>query len=127
MIRQTLQDKWAYDISKDVISKGEIYDVDVIKQSIDGIICTLYEERLFNGSIGSAAGTTPFSIITTQSGESFLDSLISSVTSLEPRIMVLNNGCKLVVLSNQSSIIVTILYILRRTNEINTFIKKLVF
>ena len=36
---------WAYDLAKDVISTGEVYDNDAIEQSIENIIATIFEKE----------------------------------------------------------------------------------
>jgi hypothetical protein len=126
-MRQTLKEKWSYDISDKPISYGEIYDEDVIKQSIKAIISTMFYERLFNHTIGSAAGTTPFTNMTESGGEAFLDSIINSIQNQENRVIILKNSCNIVIFRDQNSCLLTISYILKRTNTPSKFVTKLIF
>ena len=107
---------FAYDLSKD-ISKGEIYDYDVINQSIEIILTTLFKDRLFNPYFGCILGSSPFETINSTSGEKLLDSIISSINRLEKRITILSNLCRIVVLSNQRAIIITLPYVVKNASN----------
>ena len=43
---RNISEKWAYDIDKNPIDQGEIWDVDCINQSIEMILGTMPGERL---------------------------------------------------------------------------------
>ena len=74
-------DRWAYDISQNPISKGEIYDTDVINQSIENILMTTVGERIFNINYGSNLMYRVFEIASEKTGEKILDSLQYSIHS----------------------------------------------
>jgi phage baseplate assembly protein W len=118
---------WAYDISIKVISQGEIHDKAVVEQSVTAIIMTMYHERIFNHSMGSVAGTTPFTILNETSGEAFLDSIIESIKKWEDRITVLSQQATLKLLNDQSACIISIPYIIKASGVPSKYEKKLIF
>ena len=118
---------WAYDISKNVISKGEIYDKDVINQSVEGIIMTMFHERIFFHQFGCVAGTTCFTTLTDVSGETFLDSIIESIKTWEDRIIVLSQQATLQLMNDQGAAIIGIPYIIKATGVASKYEKKLIF
>ena len=87
-IQKQMVDSWAYDISKNVLSKGEIRDVDVINQSIESIIGTLFGERIFNLSFGSDLTLRIFDIQTKKSGEQVLNSITDAIKKCLPKPMI---------------------------------------
>jgi phage baseplate assembly protein W len=118
---------FAYDISKD-ISKGEIYDFDVINQSFEIILTTMFGDRLFNPNFGSILGSSLFETINTQSGEKLLDSIIDSINRLEKRAVVLSNQAKLTILSNQRVVILDLPYTVKNSNSgVQPFVKQVNF
>jgi phage baseplate assembly protein W len=118
---------FAYDLSKD-ISKGEIYDYDVISQSIEIILTTMFGERLFNPYFGSILGSSLFETINTQSGEKLLDSIIDSINRIEKRAVVLSNKAQLTILSNQRAIILSLPYVVKNVNSgVQPFTKQINF
>jgi len=118
---------FAYDLSKD-LSKGEIYDYDVINQSIEIILTTMFGERLFNPNFGSILGASLFNTINIQSGEKLLDSIINSINKLEKRATIISNKAKLTILSNQRAIILNLPYVVKNTNSgIQLFTKQINF
>ena len=72
-------DRWAYDISQNVISKGEIYDVDVINQSIENILMTTIGERIFNINYGSNLMYKIFDLATITAGEKILVDIVNTI------------------------------------------------
>jgi phage baseplate assembly protein W len=118
---------WAYDISKNVITKGEIHDKDVINQSVEAVILTMFHERVFNHTVGSVAGTTPFTILNETSGEAFLDSVIESIKKWEDRIVVLSQQATLKILNDQSACIIGIPYVIKASGVPSKYEKKLIF
>jgi phage baseplate assembly protein W len=44
---------WAYDLNKSLFKGKELFNEDVISQSLDSIIGTIAGERLFNRSFGT--------------------------------------------------------------------------
>jgi phage baseplate assembly protein W len=118
---------WAYDISKDIISKGEIYDVNVINQSIESILSTLPGERLFNPNFGSTLGTYLFEHINEDSGEKILDDIISEIQRFEDRIIIVSQMASIKLYNDESAIILTIPYIIKVRNIASKFEKKINF
>jgi len=118
---------FAYDISKNVLSKGEIHDTDVLKQSIEMILTTGRGERLFNLNFGSVLPNYLFDFIDENSGEQLLDSVIEAITTREPRVTVLSNNASLEILEDENSIILDIPFVINRTGITTTYKKKIIF
>ena len=68
-IEKEYSDSYAYDISKNVMTKGELWNDDVIKQSIEMIIGTITGERLFNFRFGCYLWADLFDNMTEAKGE----------------------------------------------------------
>lgn len=120
------RDRWAYDISKKPISKGEVWDTDVINQSIENILSTGFGERVFNPTFGSNLQNFLFNGITEENGEQILDSVIESVKRWEDRIIVLENDARLIVNPNTNEIRLYFPYRLRDRNIVSEFDKKII-
>lgn len=119
------QKSWAYDISNDVISTGEIYDVDVIDQSIENIIATMLGERIFFPAFGANVYAMLFETLTPSNGEKLLDHIIESVSTYEDRITINPNECSLQILQDTNSINIVLNYKINETDEYSTFERRI--
>lgn len=122
-----LKTNFAYDLSKNILSKGEIWDDDVIKQSIEMILGTYFGERLFNPNFGSELSFYLFENLTENNGERLLNSIINSIKTWEDRIEILENQCKLILYPNQNSISLTLIYKIKKNNTISKIEKRIIF
>ena len=120
-------DPFAYDISKNVISQGEIHDKDVLSQSIEMILCTMFNERLFNPSFGSVLSSYLFDFINETSGEKLLDDIIEAIKRWENRVTIIESQAALQILDDQHAIILTLPYVINQRNTPGVFKKKLNF
>lgn len=116
---------WAYDISKDVISTGEVFDVDVIDQSIENIIATMLGERLFFPNFGSNIYGMLFETVNVSNGEKLLDHIIESIKNIEDRITISPNECTLQILPDTNSVNIVLKYKINETNEYTTFERRI--
>jgi phage baseplate assembly protein W len=118
--------KFAYDLSKNPMSKGEIWDVDVINQSIELIIATYFGERLFNPFFGSPLGNTLFETMNEAKGESLLTDLINAIKKWEDRITILDSKCRIILDYDNNSIGLQIFYTINKNNIRSVFEKKII-
>ena len=118
---------WAYDLSKDLFSKGEIYDEDVINQSIELILGTIFGERIFNVYFGSQLASMFFENFTENNGESLLDNILQSIEQWENRITVSYEDTTMKVVASDNAIVLDIVYRINRDNIITSFKKKIIF
>ena len=125
--KQLFSDHYAYDISKNVLSKGEIHDTDVLSQSIEMILTTMFNERLFNTSFGSVLPSYLFEYINENSGEKLLDDIITVIHKWEDRIIVIGGSSSLQILADQYAIILTLPYYIKRNGITSVFKKKINF
>lgn len=120
-------DHYAYDISKNILSKGEIYDTDVLSQSIEMILTTMFNDRLFNTSFGSILPSYLFDFINENSGEKLLDDVIAAIHRWDDRIIVISNSATLQILNDQYAIILTLPYYIKQNGNTSIFKKKINF
>jgi phage baseplate assembly protein W len=120
-------DHYAYDISKNVLSKGEIYDTDVLSQSIEMILTTMFNERLFNSAFGSVLPSYLFDFINENSGEKLLDDIITAIHRWDDRIIVIAGSATLQILNDQYAIILTLPYYIKQNGVTGVFKKKINF
>jgi phage baseplate assembly protein W len=112
---------WAYDLAKDVISTGEVYDNDAIEQSIENIIATMFSERLFLPNFGSALAFALFENISSQTAELLLDSVIDTINIWENRIVIQSTECALTISSSDNSLSFSLPYIIKETSLESVF------
>lgn len=122
----TNRDRWAYDLSNKPITKGEIWDTDVINQSIENILSTTFGERLFNPNFGSPLTAYLFEGITQENGERLLDSVIESIKRWEDRVYILENQARLFVSQDTNEIRLYLPYRIKRNNIVSNFDKKII-
>jgi phage baseplate assembly protein W len=126
-INKRYRDKWAYDLSKNPLTKGEIWDDDVIKESIELIIATYFGERLFNPYFGSPLGNMLFENINESKGESLLTDLINAIKTWEDRITINESRCRIILDYDNNSIGLQIFYTINQNNIRSLFEKKIIF
>jgi phage baseplate assembly protein W len=119
--------KYAYDLSINPLSKGEIWDDDVIKQSIEIIIATYFGERLFNPYFGSPLGNMLFETMNESKGEALLTDLINAIKKWEDRITILDSKCRIILNYDDNSIGLQIYYTINKNNIRSVFEKKIIF
>jgi phage baseplate assembly protein W len=119
-------DPWAYDLEKKVIRKGEIWDVDVINQSIEMILGTIWGERLFNPSFGCGLQMKIFETVTEDSGEEILNEIANALKRWEDRITVLETEMRLYFNEDAHTLVLMIPYIINERQIKSTFKKKII-
>ncbi|MFW6377725.1 MAG: GPW/gp25 family protein [bacterium] len=122
----TNRDHFAYDLSKNIETRGEIWDTDVINQSIEMIIATYFGERIFNPNFGSKLLEYLFGNIDKNNGEQLLDSIIESIKTFEDRVSILEADARLILDHDNNSVILKIPYIILKQNLKSTFEKKII-
>ena len=118
-------DNWAVDLSKNLKTKGEIYNEDVIYQSVESIIMTVFGERIFNTAIGSEAYSMIFKNLHAINGEKALDDINRSIRIWEPNVTVDEDDSKFIKDMSQHAIFVYIPYVINYTNVRTHYLTKL--
>lgn len=119
-------DAWAYDVKLDVIKGGEVYDIDVINQSIEMILGTLIGERLFNPGFGSNFQLNVFDTMNIETGAELLEDTVNAIKRWEDRVIVLESEVDLKLIPDQNTMILTIPYIVRDRNIRSEFKKQII-
>ncbi len=120
-------DKFAYDLSNDILSKGEIFDYDVINQSIENILSTSFGERLFNPYYGSSLANQLFEGMNNNflNGSSIIKKLIDEISIWENRVTFILNECFFTPDPNNNSVSLQLSYVVNKTQIRNTFKRKI--
>jgi len=113
---------FAYDVSKNILSKGDIWDEDAINQSIELIIATMYGERVFNQNFGSPVGGMLFQNFRRVTG-SILDAIVDSINTFEPRVSVVTSLSSAVSNPDSNEITINLTYIIIQNNVVGNFNK----
>ena len=115
-------DPFAYDLAKDILTKGEAYNEEAINLSINNILSTLFTERLFKASFGSSLQLMLFeSIADTQQLDGILESIIESLKKWEPRIFVLEQNCRADFDPDTKVLSLQIPYIINKSGILNSY------
>ena len=123
---RNISERWAYDIDKNPIDQGEIWDVDCINQSIEMILGTMPGERLFNTPFGYGLQYKIFNIASPAEAESILDEIVEALARWEDRISVVTNQMRIIADVDRHSVIIIIPYIIKRTYIKSVFKKKII-
>lgn len=118
-------DYYAYDIHKNVVSKGEAINDEAINVSIENILSTLIGERLFLPFFGSPLPLIVFEQITEDSANSLLYELLSALKRWEDRIDIIEEQVEIDIYTNTNRIDLTLPYVIKRTGIKGTFSKKI--
>lgn len=119
-------DSWAYDVKIDVIKGGEVWDVNVINQSIEMILGTITGERLFNPSFGSNFQLRVFDSMDEEMGVRLLDDVVRAIKTWEDRVTIVENEVELILMPDSNAIILTIPYIINDRDIKSRFQKKII-
>ena len=123
---RNISERWAYDIDKNPIDQGEIWDVDCINQSIEMILGTLPGERLFNPNFGMGLQYRIFEIASPEEAENLLDIVAAALKKWEDRIIVIENKMRIIADVDRHSIVIIIPYMIVRNGITSIFKKKIV-
>jgi phage baseplate assembly protein W len=119
--------EYALDIAKKVISDVDALDLQAISQSIESILMTEPNERVFSPNYGSFLSGIVFESLTSNSAEKLLDAIINLVIQYEKRITVISNLCSMQISQSQHSITLKLVYFLNEDQTPGQFTKKIVF
>jgi len=114
---------YAYDISFNLISKGEVVNEGVLNQSIESILGTMIGERLFNLSFGSPLMLRVFEIGDTKAGNQLIDDIVKAIEMWDNRVSVIESQVRLNINSDNHSASISIPYIINATGLKGNFYK----
>jgi phage baseplate assembly protein W len=122
---KNISSRFAYDISKNPISVGEVWDKDAINQSIEMIINTIPGERIFNPSFGSPLQYRLFNVATPDEGNLLLNEIAESIKRWEYRVTLIESDMRIIVNEDDHSVVLIIPYIINKVGIGSTFSKKI--
>lgn len=118
---------FALDLSKNVISQIDVVDQEAINQSIECILMTDQNERVFEPNFGSFLSGIVFESLDEQSAEKLLDKLITLILKFEKRISILSELCSMNISRSSNSLSFKIVYQINSDQTPGIFNKKIVF
>lgn len=119
------EDRWAYDLSKDISTKGEIFDEDCISQSIEIILATYFGERVFNPLFGSTLPIVLFEGFSNKEGERLVDEIIQSLETWEDRISIDKDNVRFNFIASQNTLEIYIPYVIIKQKIVSFFSKRI--
>lgn len=122
----TLNEKWATDISLDPFTDGEIYNEDVINQSIEVILNTLLGKRLFNLTFGSNFVRRLFDSMDSSFSERLIDDTIKAIRRWDNRLNIIESEVSLTIDFDNNKALIVIPYIIPRIGKKAYFKRKIV-
>lgn len=122
---RNISERWAYDIDKNPIDQGEIWDADVINQSIEMILGTYFGERLFVPSFGFGVEQRMFEVFNPEDAESLLDDIANAIKRWEDRVILVESKMRIIADVDRNFIVLVVPYIIKRTNISSVFKKKI--
>lgn len=123
---RNLSERWAYDIDKNPIDVGEIWDADCINQSIEMILGTLPGERLFNNTFGLGLQYRIFNIASPEEAEDMLNQVATAIKTWEDRVTLVESQMRIIADVDRHFVVIIIPYIINRTGITSTFKKKII-
>ena len=121
-----LSDRWTYDIDKNPIDQGEIWDGDVLNQSIELILVTNYGERLFNPTFGFGLLGRIFEVMSPTAADGLLDEMAEAIRRWEDRITLIESQMRIISNVDLHTISIIIPYIIKRSQIQSVFKKNLI-
>ena len=118
---------FALDISKNIISEIDVVDQAAINQSIECILMTDQNERVFEPNFGSFLSGIVFERLDNQSAEKLLDRIITLILKFENRISILSELCSMNISRSSNSLSLKIVYQINSDQTPGVFNKKIVF
>jgi len=118
---------FALDLSKNVISQIDVVDQAAINQSIECILMTDQNERVFEPNFGSFLSGLVFEHLDEQSAEKLLDKIITLILKFENRISILSELCSMNISRSTNSLSLKIVYQINSDQTPGVFNKKIVF
>jgi phage baseplate assembly protein W len=116
---------WAYDLSPQIITKGEVFDQEAINTSIELILSTFFGERFFNLSYGSNLPVQIHELMNKNTGEKLVEDIITSIQNNEDRILVDRENVQFKFSSSQGILDINIPYIVLKQKVYTFFSKKI--
>lgn len=128
MSEKLYSDNFAYDLSNKILTKGEIFDYDVINQSIENILSTVFGERLFNPFYGSTLSNQLFEAMDSRflnNNTALLDALIQQINLWENRIVFIMGDSFFKADPDNNMVSLQLTYYVKKTQIKNTFKRKI--
>ncbi len=123
----TTTEKYFVDLNINILTNPEIYDVDVINQSIISILSTEFASRPWLLPYGSLLPNQLFETFSNSDGEALINSMVQSIQNYEDRVKVIEANVTLVFNESDQSLEITIPYIIINNKQLVTFNRIITF
>ena len=113
---------FAYDISPEIYSKGEITDYKAINNSIMNILLTKRGEMVFEPNFGSSLMYYLFENYGDENyASNFLEKIIDEITAIETRIVMRKEMCSISISAKNHSIGLKLCYVMKNSGKVGVF------
>jgi phage baseplate assembly protein W len=115
---------YAYDLSKNVVTDGDVLDTKVINQSIENILLTNFGERVFRLNFGSNLISTLFEASTTYNIQGLFSNVLRQIQANESRVTVQISNSSIFFDDIDNTMYLTIVYSINSTGIVGSLNKK---
>lgn len=126
MNSKSIKLNYALDLAKRAISEGQVTDSKAINQSIESILMTGRDERVFE-DYGSFIPSLIFSRINKNTATEIMDGIVSLIGKYEKRVKIIPSQCKIKIYQSANTVDITLSYLITATNSVGEFNKRLIF
>jgi len=113
---------WCVDLSNDMLKNPEIFDGDVIEQSVINILSCNFFEWIFS-NFGSGLPDLLFNNFTSKQGDALVQSLIDDIKAVEDRIIIDEQNVNLIWDSKSNNLQISIPYLILENGRSSVFNK----
>lgn len=126
MNNRRTQLNYALDLAKRAISEGQVTDAKAINQSIESILMTGRDERVFE-EYGSFIPSLIFSRINKNTAREIMEGISNLLLKYEKRISLIPSSCKITIYQSANAVDVKLVYVITASSSVGEFNKRLIF
>jgi len=119
-------EEYAYDLHKNVLTRGETINDSAINISIENILSTIRGEKLFTPRFGTILPLVPFEHLNLASAQELLRILLRDIRRFEKRVTVITEQVKMDLRTDENSLTLVIPYVINRNGLNSTFSRKII-
>ena len=123
--RVAVKPHYAYDLSHNVESKGEVFDEKAINESITLLLLTMKGELIFRPNVGTSLPMVPFENMTSEHNNSIIENVLNEIEAIEQRITFIRPDCRVNVYPDENSIDMILKYIILENGLVGKYQQKI--
>ena len=116
---------FAYDISHNVMTKGDVFDEKAINESLTLLLLTMKGELIFRPDVGTSLPTVPFENMTSTNNNAIIGTVLEEIEAIERRIAFIKSDCNVFIYPDENTIDLNLKYYILKTGEIGEYQQKI--